>query len=186
MTLSCCFFFFFVSFGSLCFVTDEDGCAVENFSNTLFKYVDNLHEEIFCLIVYIVRLKQFAIVHVCNKIVPVKSMRRSRTLLNLYPSIQTNTLVWCNAVESLSQIHIGRLHRYIHMNQPCIFKQVRRYHLKGHPFEKLLSIYVLLYIHCNNNTKIIYPLFKDQLFGGRNSPVINSCPFITGLCVWHV
>jgi hypothetical protein len=47
MTLSC----FLVSLSSLCFATDEDGCAVENFSNTLFKYVYNLHEEIFCLFV---------------------------------------------------------------------------------------------------------------------------------------
>ena len=47
MTLSCCFF---VSFSSLCFATDEDGCAVENFCNTLFTCVYNLHEEIFCLI----------------------------------------------------------------------------------------------------------------------------------------
>ena len=31
---SCCFF---VSLSSLCFATDEDGCAVENFCNTLFK-----------------------------------------------------------------------------------------------------------------------------------------------------
>ena len=34
--LSCCFF---VSLGSLCFATDENGCAVENVCNTLFKYV---------------------------------------------------------------------------------------------------------------------------------------------------
>ena len=31
---SCCFF---VSLSSLCFATDEDGSAVENFCNTLFK-----------------------------------------------------------------------------------------------------------------------------------------------------
>ena len=31
---SCCFF---VSLSSLCFATDEDGRAVENFCNTLFK-----------------------------------------------------------------------------------------------------------------------------------------------------
>jgi hypothetical protein len=43
---------FFVSLGSLCFATDEDGCAVENVCNTLFNCVYNLHEEIFCLIVY--------------------------------------------------------------------------------------------------------------------------------------
>jgi hypothetical protein len=36
---------------SLCFATDEDDCAVENFYNTLFKCIYNLHEEIFCLIV---------------------------------------------------------------------------------------------------------------------------------------
>jgi hypothetical protein len=30
---------FFVSLGNLCFATDEDGCAVENFCNTLFKFV---------------------------------------------------------------------------------------------------------------------------------------------------
>ena len=47
--MSCCFF---VSLSSLCFATDEDGCAVEIFCNTLFKCVYNLHEEIFCLIVY--------------------------------------------------------------------------------------------------------------------------------------
>ena len=35
---------------------------------------------------------------------------------------------------------------------------------------KLLSTYKL----CNNSPKIIYPLFKDQLFGERNSPGINS------------
>jgi hypothetical protein len=34
--LSCCFF---VSLSSLCFATDEDGGAVENFCNTLFKCV---------------------------------------------------------------------------------------------------------------------------------------------------
>jgi hypothetical protein len=34
MTLSCCFF---VSLRSLCFATDEDGCAVKIFCNTLFK-----------------------------------------------------------------------------------------------------------------------------------------------------
>ena len=50
MTMSCCFF---VSLSSLCFATDEDGCAVENFCNTLFKCIYNLHEEIFCLIVHI-------------------------------------------------------------------------------------------------------------------------------------
>ena len=32
--MSCCFF---VSLSSLCFATDEDGRAVENFCNTLFK-----------------------------------------------------------------------------------------------------------------------------------------------------
>ena len=48
MMLSCCFL---VSLSSLCFATDEDGCAVEHFCNTLFKYVYNLHEEIFCLFV---------------------------------------------------------------------------------------------------------------------------------------
>ena len=43
---SCCFF---VSLSSLCFATDEDGCAVENFCNTLFKCINyNLHEEMFC------------------------------------------------------------------------------------------------------------------------------------------
>ena len=47
---------FFVSLSSLCFATDEDGCAVENFCNTLFKYIYNLHEEIFCLIVILIRL----------------------------------------------------------------------------------------------------------------------------------
>ena len=44
--------FFFVSLSSLCFATDEDGCAVEKFCNTLFKCIYNLHEEIFCLIVF--------------------------------------------------------------------------------------------------------------------------------------
>ena len=44
----------FVSLSSLCFATDEDGCAVENFCNTLFKCIYNLHEEIFCLNVYMV------------------------------------------------------------------------------------------------------------------------------------
>ena len=39
-----------------CFATDEDGCAGENFCNTLFKYVYDLHEEIFCLIVKISRI----------------------------------------------------------------------------------------------------------------------------------
>ena len=43
---SCCFF---VSLSSLCFATDEDGCDVENFCNTLFKCIYNLHEEMFCL-----------------------------------------------------------------------------------------------------------------------------------------
>ena len=44
---SCCFFF--VSLSSLCFATDEDGRAVENFCNTLFKCINyNLHEEMFC------------------------------------------------------------------------------------------------------------------------------------------
>jgi hypothetical protein len=33
---SCCFF---VSLSSLCFATDEDGRAVENFCNTLFKCI---------------------------------------------------------------------------------------------------------------------------------------------------
>jgi hypothetical protein len=33
----------------LCFATDEDGRAVENFWNTLFKCIYNLHEEMFCL-----------------------------------------------------------------------------------------------------------------------------------------
>ena len=43
---SCCFF---VSLSSLCFATDEDGRAVENFCNTLFKCINyNLHEEMFC------------------------------------------------------------------------------------------------------------------------------------------
>ena len=43
-----------------------------------------------------------------------------------------------------------------------------------------------LYMHyCINSPKIIYPLFKDQLFGERNSPGINSWRFITGVCVWH-
>jgi hypothetical protein len=46
--------------------------------------------------------------------------------------------------------------------------------------------YTKMYILCNNSPKIIYPLFKDQLFGERNSPGINSWRFITGLCVWHV
>ena len=41
----------------LCFATDEDGCAVENFCNTLFKYVYDLYEEIFCSIVFIMRYK---------------------------------------------------------------------------------------------------------------------------------
>ena len=40
-----------LSLSSLCFATDEDICAVENFCNTLFKCIYNLHEEIFCLIV---------------------------------------------------------------------------------------------------------------------------------------
>jgi hypothetical protein len=48
-TLSC--WVFFVSLSSLCFATDEDARAVENFCNTLFKCVYNLHEEIFRLIV---------------------------------------------------------------------------------------------------------------------------------------
>ena len=30
---------FFVSLSSLCFATDEDGSAVENFCNTLFKHI---------------------------------------------------------------------------------------------------------------------------------------------------
>jgi hypothetical protein len=47
-----CYYCFFVSLCSLCFATDENGCAVENFCNTLLKCVYNLHEEIFCLIVY--------------------------------------------------------------------------------------------------------------------------------------
>jgi hypothetical protein len=51
MTLSC----FFVSLGSLCFATDEDGRAVKNFCNTLFKCIYNLHEEIFCLIVLLLK-----------------------------------------------------------------------------------------------------------------------------------
>ena len=43
---SCCFF---VSLSSLCFATDEDGRAVENVCNTLFKCINyNLHEEMFC------------------------------------------------------------------------------------------------------------------------------------------
>ena len=38
---------------SLCFATDEDGCAVENFCNTLFKCINyNLHEEMFCFNIY--------------------------------------------------------------------------------------------------------------------------------------
>ena len=40
-----------LSLSSLCFATDEDICAIENFCNTLFKCIYNLHEEIFCLIV---------------------------------------------------------------------------------------------------------------------------------------
>ena len=32
-------FFFLVSLSSLCFATDEDGSAVENFCNTLFKHI---------------------------------------------------------------------------------------------------------------------------------------------------
>jgi hypothetical protein len=51
MTLSC----FFVSLGSLCFATDEDGRAVKNFCNTLFKCIYYLHEEIFCLIVLLLK-----------------------------------------------------------------------------------------------------------------------------------
>ena len=48
---SCCFF---VSLSSLCFATDEDGRAVENFCNTLLKCINyNLHEEMFCFNVYI-------------------------------------------------------------------------------------------------------------------------------------
>ena len=44
---------FFVSLSSLCFATDEDGCAVEKFCNTLFKCINyNLHEEMFCFNVY--------------------------------------------------------------------------------------------------------------------------------------
>ena len=47
-----CLVGFFVSLGSLCFATDEDGSAVENFCNTLFKCVikhrylvwNNLHQ----------------------------------------------------------------------------------------------------------------------------------------------
>ena len=40
---------FFVSLSSLCFATDEDGRAVENFCNTLFKCINyNLHEEMYC------------------------------------------------------------------------------------------------------------------------------------------
>ena len=35
--------------------TDEDGCAVENVCNTLFKCIYNFHEEIFCLIVCTIR-----------------------------------------------------------------------------------------------------------------------------------
>jgi hypothetical protein len=34
-----CLVVFFVSLGSLCFATDEDGSAVENFCNTLFKHI---------------------------------------------------------------------------------------------------------------------------------------------------
>ena len=34
---SCCFF---VSHSSICFATDEDGCAVENFCNTLLRKYD--------------------------------------------------------------------------------------------------------------------------------------------------
>ena len=56
MKLSCCFF---VCLGSLCFATDEDDCAVENFCNTLFKCVYNLHEEIFCLIAKTTRYKNW-------------------------------------------------------------------------------------------------------------------------------
>jgi hypothetical protein len=41
------------SLGSLCFATDEDGCAVENVCNALFKCVYNLHEEIICLYLFI-------------------------------------------------------------------------------------------------------------------------------------
>ena len=48
MTLS---YWFFVSLSSLCFATDEDGYAVENCCNNLLKCINNLHEEIFCLIV---------------------------------------------------------------------------------------------------------------------------------------
>ena len=44
MTLSFCFF---VSLSSLCFATDEDGCAVENFCNTLFKCVKIIRESYF-------------------------------------------------------------------------------------------------------------------------------------------
>ena len=34
-----CLVVFFVSLSSLCFATDEDGSAVENFCNTLFKHL---------------------------------------------------------------------------------------------------------------------------------------------------
>ena len=54
---SCCFF---VSLSSLCFATDEDGRAVENFCNTLFKCINyNLHEEMFCFNVIKIRLNKY-------------------------------------------------------------------------------------------------------------------------------
>ena len=34
----------FVSLSSLCFATDEDGCAVEHFCNTLFKCKKYVHK----------------------------------------------------------------------------------------------------------------------------------------------
>ena len=54
---SCCFF---VSLSSLCFATDEDGRAVENVCNTLFKCINyNLHEEMFCFNVKVFRYTFF-------------------------------------------------------------------------------------------------------------------------------
>lgn len=100
---------------------------------------------------------------------------------------KNNTLECCWT--TYIQIHIRRIYRYIHMNQQCLFKQIIRHHLIGHLFEKLLYTCICIIIHTFVSTtvsKIIYPLFKDQLLGEGNSSVINHCPCSTGLCTRHV
>ena len=132
------------------------------------------------------RLKQFAIVHVCTK---NSTSEEHEAITNIIESLPLHTKTNpCMMQCCLNYIHKYTLgdykDAYTWTSSEFLSKSYVIIFLKN--CYLYMYYYTKMYILCNNSPKIIYPLFKDQLFGERNSPGVNSWRFITGLCVWHV